>query len=84
MQQRYENNKELNLNFLFFTNDYGINNVENIDEFVKTYRNNFGFLEYQHDYIQWLFPIYTQGLNYKAHPLQLHELEVNFSKIFLS
>ena len=36
------------------------------------YRN----LEIHHGYIQWLFPLPTQGVNYEAHPLQKHELEV--------
>lgn len=32
-------------------------------------------LEYGHSYIQWLFPIQEQGLNYRAHPLQKGELD---------
>ena len=34
-------------------------------------------LEYNHNYIQWLFPIREQGLNMYADMLQLHEAEVS-------
>jgi len=29
-----------------------------------------------HGYIQWLFPIREQGVNYRAQPLQAHEIEI--------
>ena len=66
------------MNLKFLTKELKINNGENIEEFVKKYQNDYKFLESNHKYIQWLFPIYTQGTNNEIHPLQLHELEVNY------
>ena len=67
-----------NLNLKFYTKKNQILEGKNIDEFINIYQSNFNFLQNKTDYIQWLFPIYSQGKNSAAHPLQLHELEVNF------
>jgi hypothetical protein len=32
-------------------------------------------LEYNHGFIQWLFPIREHGMNHHSQPLQLHEIE---------
>ncbi|XP_052802415.1 opioid growth factor receptor-like protein 1 isoform X2 [Mya arenaria] len=69
-------NQQMNLNFKFYTNklpstpdgDY-IDNIHN--EWWGDYRR----LEIHHGYIQWLFPIREQGLNWDAQELQLHEAE---------
>lgn len=66
------------LNLKFYTKKFQILKGENIDELICNYQNNFEFLQNKTDYIQWLFPIYSQGKNPIAHPLQLHELEVIF------
>jgi hypothetical protein len=47
-----------------------------IGKILANWFGNYDLLESHHGYIQWLFPIRTQGLNYDSHPLQLHELEV--------
>eukprot|EP01062_Namystynia_karyoxenos_P062364 TRINITY_DN5525_c0_g2_i3.p1 TRINITY_DN5525_c0_g2~~TRINITY_DN5525_c0_g2_i3.p1 ORF type:complete len:429 (+),score=111.27 TRINITY_DN5525_c0_g2_i3:101-1288(+) len=36
-------------------------------------RGDYDWLEWDHSYIQWLFPIREQGLNWQAQELQLHE-----------
>ncbi len=51
-------------------------NGELIGKILAIWSGNYDLLEIHHGYIQWLFPIRTQCLNYDSHPLQLHELEV--------
>ena len=77
-QQRLGNDSKKDLNLKFYSNKHRINDGLNIEEFQTKYQNNFDFLENKPDYMQWLFPTYLQGLNDMIHPLQLHELEVNF------
>jgi len=65
-----------NLNLRFYRNEIpfqpeGIK----VDRFHEIAFGNHRLLEYHHGYIQWLFPIREQGLNYAADPLQLHEAE---------
>ncbi|ELU02449.1 hypothetical protein CAPTEDRAFT_111638, partial [Capitella teleta] len=48
---------------------------EFIDEIHKKWFKNYEKLESHHGYIQWLFPIREQGMNYHASPLQVHEAE---------
>ncbi|GAA5935481.1 uncharacterized protein JCM15063_001050 [Sporobolomyces koalae] len=38
-------------------------------------RENWQELEYNHSFIQWLFPIREQGVNYGAQPLEVHEID---------
>jgi hypothetical protein len=45
-----------------------------IDELHKQWRGDYDTLEDRHGFIQWLFPIREQGMNYSAQPLQLHEI----------
>ena len=46
-----------------------------IDNILKNWWGDYDRLEIHHGYVQWLFPLRKQGLNSRAHPLQLHELE---------
>ena len=84
-KERFENDLNKQLNLEFYTNKLKIHKGRNFDEFIVRYSNDFYFLQNRTDYIQWLFPIYSQGKNKATHPLQLHELEVrsnNILKIF--
>ena len=42
---------------------------------LKNFWGDYGLLERKHDYIQWLFPLRTLGMNSYSQELQLHELE---------
>lgn len=46
--------------------------IENIH---KKWHGDYTRLERHHGYIQWLFPIREEGVNYRAQVLQLHEIE---------
>jgi len=46
-----------------------------ISEFHTSKRGQYDFLEREHGYIQWLFPIQEHGMNYESVPLQKHEIE---------
>ncbi|GAA5849593.1 hypothetical protein JCM5353_001893 [Sporobolomyces roseus] len=37
-------------------------------------RGNWQELEHSHSFVQWLFPIREQGVNYQAQPLEVHEI----------
>ena len=41
------------------------------------WKNNYNKLERHHGYIQWLFPIETQGLNEYSQPLSKAEINVS-------
>ncbi|KIO29999.1 hypothetical protein M407DRAFT_159547 [Tulasnella calospora MUT 4182] len=45
-----------------------------IDEIHQEWATDYDTLEYNHGYIQWLFPIREHGMNFDAQPLQLHEI----------
>ncbi|KAG8977029.1 hypothetical protein FRC05_002549 [Tulasnella sp. 425] len=45
-----------------------------IDEIHEEWVTDYDTLEYNHGYIQWLFPIREHGMNFEAQPLQLHEI----------
>jgi hypothetical protein len=47
-----------------------------IDKIHKKWWGDYERLEYHHGFIQWLFPIRSQGMNDESQPLQIHELEV--------
>lgn len=76
VDDKYENTKGLRDNLNFLTGkikskpdgDF-IHNIHT--EWLHDYKK----LEIHHGYIQWLFPLPTQGVNSEAHPLQKHELE---------
>jgi len=44
-----------------------------IDELHKEWAGDYETLEFEHGYIQWLFPIPERGMNFRSQPLQLHE-----------
>ena len=46
-----------------------------IDNIHKQWRDDYRKLEFHHGFIQWLFPLQEQGLNWSAQPLQKHEIE---------
>lgn len=73
-EERFENDLDLDLNVKFFSNQMAaVPNKETIKEILAKWKDNYDLLEQNHSYIQWLFPIYSQGMNYQSHPLQLHE-----------
>jgi len=45
-----------------------------VDELHEQWKGDYAKLEYKHGFIQWLFPIPEQGMNYDAQPLQRHEI----------
>jgi hypothetical protein len=72
-----ENDPELDDNILFFENKIPSRpQGDFLDNILKNWWGDYDRLEVHHGYIQWLFPLRKQGLNSRAHPLQLHELEV--------
>ena len=55
---------------------YKISTGDHIDVIHEKWWGDYQHLEYNHSYIQWLFPIRERGLNMYADELQLHEAEV--------
>ncbi|GFO43740.1 UDP-glucuronosyltransferase 2a1-like [Plakobranchus ocellatus] len=47
-----------------------------IDDIHNHWWGNYELLERHHGYIQWIFPIRENGMNWQAQALQLHEAEV--------
>ncbi|BGP49203.1 hypothetical protein JCM10450v2_005086 [Rhodotorula kratochvilovae] len=45
------------------------------EELQAELRGNWDELEHRHDFVQWLFPIREQGVNWEAQPLEIHEVE---------
>ena len=45
-----------------------------LDNILRNYWGDYDLLERKHNYIQWLFPLRTQGVNSYSQMLQLHEL----------
>ncbi|OJA17192.1 hypothetical protein AZE42_00177 [Rhizopogon vesiculosus] len=45
-----------------------------ISEILQNWRKDYIQLEYNHAFIQWLFPIQEHGMNFEAQPLQPHEI----------
>ncbi|KXN88256.1 Opioid growth factor receptor [Leucoagaricus sp. SymC.cos] len=46
-----------------------------IDEIHDQWLGDFRKLEYEHGFIQWLFPIRENGVNWESQPIQPHEIE---------
>ncbi|XP_037357559.1 opioid growth factor receptor [Talpa occidentalis] len=46
-----------------------------IEDFLQHWRDDYGRLEDNHSYIQWLFPLREPGVNWHAKPLTLQEVE---------
>jgi hypothetical protein len=70
-----ENNESMNQNVLFFRNE--LESQPRGDLIVNihtTWWGDYEKLEKKHDYIQWLFPLRTQGLNSYSQELQYHEI----------
>ncbi|KAL0961320.1 hypothetical protein HGRIS_006278 [Hohenbuehelia grisea] len=47
-----------------------------IDELHDEWRGDYQTLEWNHGFIQWLFPIQEHGMNYQSQPLQAHEISL--------
>ncbi|XP_036415691.1 opioid growth factor receptor-like protein 1 [Colossoma macropomum] len=47
-----------------------------IEEFHKKWYHDYSRLEWVHSYIQWLFPIQEQGMNYDSQPLTPEEIKL--------
>lgn len=66
----------LNANVRFFRNEIKSKpNGDYLTDILEEYWKDYDLLERKHDYIQWIFPLRTQGLNSYSQILQLHELE---------
>ncbi|KIJ53499.1 hypothetical protein M422DRAFT_222162 [Sphaerobolus stellatus SS14] len=46
-----------------------------IEELHEQWQGDYDTLEFNHGFIQWLFPIQEFGMNYQSQPLQRHEIE---------
>ncbi|KAM3841268.1 opioid growth factor receptor [Vipera latastei] len=46
-----------------------------IEDLLETWQDNYGVLEENHSYIQWLFPLREQGMNFYAKRLTCQEIE---------
>ena len=74
---QWENIKSFNDNFRFLTGQIQSQpDGDFIDKIHTEWYGEYNKLERHHGYIQWLFPLPTQGVNRNAHPLQRHELKV--------
>ncbi len=47
-----------------------------LNEFLRNRSDDYDFLENNHSYIQWIFPIETDGQNPNAHKLNNYEINV--------
>ncbi|KAL0581154.1 hypothetical protein V5O48_000844 [Marasmius crinis-equi] len=70
------NDKSRSANLKFYANERPCR-PDNllIDELHEQWWGDYEVLEYNHGYIQWLFPIREHGMNFQSQPLQPHELE---------
>ncbi|XP_044311076.1 opioid growth factor receptor isoform X2 [Varanus komodoensis] len=46
-----------------------------IEDLLETWQNDYSTLEENHSYIQWLFPLREQGMNFRARVLTCQEIE---------
>ncbi|GAA5966802.1 hypothetical protein JCM3765_004275 [Sporobolomyces pararoseus] len=68
-------NPSSNTNLKFYQNQIPAKpSKKTIEELQTSLKGNFKELEFNHNFIQWLFPIREQGVNYQAKPLELHEI----------
>jgi len=72
------NNTRKTKNLSFYRNEMkskstGSPSGDYIDNIHKDWWGEYDLLEEHHGYIQWLFPIHEQGLNYSAQKLMRHE-----------
>jgi len=69
-----KDDKSEKLNLQFYTGQVrSTPNGDFVDNIHKNWIGEYDMLEDHHGYIQWLFPIREEGMNYRAQRLQLHE-----------
>ncbi|KAK7056921.1 hypothetical protein VNI00_002639 [Paramarasmius palmivorus] len=70
------NDKSRSANLKFYTNQLRCR-PDNllVEEIHEQWQGDYNTLEYNHGFIQWLFPIREHGMNFQSQPLQPHELE---------
>lgn len=79
---RYCENKSLSgkgVNYDFYTNRLEVNidgKYRNFEELLKYLDGNYEKLEVLHNYVQWLFPLMTHGMNVHSEPLNREELNL--------
>eukprot|EP00178_Gracilaria_changii_P022451 TRINITY_DN6666_c0_g1_i1.p1 TRINITY_DN6666_c0_g1~~TRINITY_DN6666_c0_g1_i1.p1 ORF type:complete len:303 (+),score=59.38 TRINITY_DN6666_c0_g1_i1:43-951(+) len=67
-------NPNVNQNYRFYNGEIkSVPDGDTIDNIHTKWWGEYGLLEAHHGYVQWLFPIREDGLNYQAEQLQLHE-----------
>ncbi|KAI0755220.1 opioid growth factor receptor conserved region-domain-containing protein [Daedaleopsis nitida] len=72
---RIDDEPDLNANLEFYKNTRRCQPDDLlIDQLHERWETDYSKLEYKHGYIQWLFPLQEFGMNYKAQPLQKHEI----------
>jgi hypothetical protein len=59
----------------FYALYYIVSIGDYIDKIHERWFGNFSHLEIHHGYIQWIFPIREEGVNFSAARLQKHELK---------
>ncbi|GAA5859830.1 hypothetical protein JCM8547_004345 [Rhodosporidiobolus lusitaniae] len=65
-----------NANALFYLNQHpALPRRVKCEELQRELEGNWNELEHRHDFVQWLFPIREQGVNWDAQPLELHEVD---------
>ena len=81
-KEKFENDLKKNLNLGFFQNEIPADPYQDhYEDILKDWKGNYEKLEYEHNFIQWLFPIHTySAINMHSQNLQLHELEVNSNR----
>eukprot|EP00771_Trimastix_marina_P002063 gnl/Trimastix_PCT/3173.p1 GENE.gnl/Trimastix_PCT/3173~~gnl/Trimastix_PCT/3173.p1 ORF type:complete len:290 (+),score=60.41 gnl/Trimastix_PCT/3173:36-905(+) len=63
-------------NFLFYSNSLkSYPEGDLVENILKKWKGDYRHLEWNHSYIQWIFPIREHGVNFSAQPLQLHEAD---------
>ncbi|KAF9643403.1 hypothetical protein BDM02DRAFT_3104469 [Thelephora ganbajun] len=68
--------RSLSRNLRFYSNELRCQpDCKLISEIHEEWLGDYSLLETKHGYIQWLFPIREDGLNYAAQPLQKHEIK---------
>ncbi|GAA6006020.1 hypothetical protein JCM10207_007309 [Rhodosporidiobolus poonsookiae] len=71
-----QEDKSASANLRFYNNEGAARpSRAKCEELQRGLRGNWEELEYNHAFIQWLFPIREQGVNWEAQPLQPHEIE---------
>ncbi|XP_072270532.1 opioid growth factor receptor-like isoform X2 [Pyxicephalus adspersus] len=75
--RNFQGNPEKMLNLRFYRNEITFKpNGCYIDELLEKWKEDYDLLEYNHNYIQWLFPLRECGVNPQAAPLQEEEIKI--------